>query len=227
MKLICPQVNMTFSIKPQMLNRIVVEHPGYYEAVVLALYRQIYEKEETCSCFWKEEPYAIHKYFELILSPLDLAFCKKEIQKKLYQYLIGELELQELAGKIAEGYGTLVELLEETAVLSEYPIVFREEFDLTDWLKQMDVQIKQPEGSFLERLLDYATTMTRLLDKRVFVLANCEAYFTVEDYAYLEQWLRYEDVYVILLSQQQNPLHLAENEVIIDRDLCEIHDEYQ
>ena len=87
----------------------------------------------------------------------------------------------------------------------------------------LGVQLKQPEGRFVERLIDYGTTVKQLLDKQVFVLANCAAYLTAEDYVYLQQWLQYEEVYVILLEQSQHPLHFPIHEVIIDTDLCEIY----
>lgn len=87
----------------------------------------------------------------------------------------------------------------------------------------LGVQLKQPEGRFVERLIDYGTTVKQLLDKQVFVLANCAAYLTAEDYVYLQQWLQYEEVYVILLEQSQHPLYFPIHEVIIDTDLCEIY----
>lgn len=122
MKLCCPQLQTTFVMKPQILNRIVVEDAGSYEKLVLALYGQIYEKQETLSCFFDDAPYAIAKHFELILSPLDVTYDKKELQRKLYQYLAGELELLDISEKMAAVYGELLQLLEEGAVYVTYPI---------------------------------------------------------------------------------------------------------
>lgn len=223
MKLCCPQLQTTFVMKPQVLNRIVVEDIVSYENLVLALYRQIYEKQETLSCFFDDAPYAIAKHFELILSPLDVTYDKKELQRKLYQYLAGELELLDISEKMAAVYGELLQLLEEGAVYVTYPIEYSADFDLSELFKLLGVQLKQPEGRFVERLIDYGTTVKQLLDKQVFVLANCAAYLTAEDYVYLQQWLQYEEVYVILLEQSQHPLHFPIHEVIIDTDLCEIY----
>ncbi len=223
MKLCCPQLETTFTIKPQILNRIVVENPVSYEALVLGFYGQIYEKQENLSCFLDDAAYAIAKHFELILSPMDIAYDKKEIQKKLYQDLADELEMQDVFEKIAGAYGELLQLVEEGIVYSAYPVELSAEFALSELFKQLGVQLKQPEGRFIEKLIDYGTTMKQLMDKQVFVLVNCAAYLTGEDYAYLEQWLQYEEVYVILLESFQHSLPFPVNEVIIDTDLCEIH----
>ena len=222
MKLCCPQLETTFSIRPQILNRIVVENPASYETLVLDFYGQIYEKQENLSCFLDDAPYAIAKHFELILSPMDVAYDKKEIQKKLYQYLADELEMQDNFEKIAVTYGDLLQLLEEGMVYSAYSVEFSADFALPELFKQLGVQLKQPEGRFIERLIDYGTTMKQLMEKQVFVLVNCAAYLTEEDYAYLEQWLQYEEVYVILLESAQHSLPFPVNDVIIDTGLCEI-----
>ena len=153
---------------------------------------------------------------------MDIAYDKKEIQKKLYQDLADELEMQDAFEKIAGAYGELLQLVEEGIVYSAYPVELSAEFVLPDLFKQLGVQLKQPEGRFVEKFIDYGTTMKQLMDKQVFVLVNCAAFLTGEDLAYLEQWLQYEEVYVILLESFQHSLPFPVNEVIIDTDLCEI-----
>ena len=100
---------------------------------------------------------------------------------------------------------------------------FEEDFEFSVVLKNYSVRMHDPEGSFAERAIEYMTNMQKLLSKNVFLFVNCNAYLTMNDYAYIEQCASYYDLYILFICNQQIRLNHSGNEYIIDIDLCEIH----
>ena len=223
MKLIYPKIGNNFNLVKGKINSIVIEDPFYYEDFILSLYNQINKKEESLELFLDNEKVDLHKYCELVISPMDLTFDKKEFQKKLYSHLSDEAELNDLVGKLFNKYGEILSLLDELGLISDYPIEFNNDLDVTDVLKHLDVHIMQPEGRFIERLIEYGKTVNRLLGKNILIIANCAAFLDAKEYKYLQEWAAYEEVYVLLLNNRQNKLNIDLNEFIIDVDLCELH----
>ena len=154
---------------------------------------------------------------------LTLTYDKREIQKKLFSSLQDIAETHDIMGFFAEANGCILELLDKLDFESEYNIVYEEDFNFTDFLKNYSVHICEPEGSFTERAIEYMINLKKLLDKNVFIFVNCDAYISENDYFHLEKCAQHYGIYILFLRNQQIPFQENINECIIDKDLCEIH----
>lgn len=223
MKLSYKPYNILFDLETTRLNSIVIEEPRLYGKMVESLYRQMDKLEESWALLKGGDLLHLNKTCELILSPLDLRFDSKPLQKKLLDCLAAEVEESDIYEKIISIHAKIVSLLDEVRDCSAFSVAFSEELVLKDYLKWHDVHLKNPEGSFVERLIEYMDTVRELTGKYLYLLVGCADYLPREDYIHLEKWVQYQEIYVIFLGSRQLESGIDVNEYIIDSDLCEIH----
>lgn len=222
MKLLYPDYGFSFKIFEGDLTSIVLEGCDVFEKMILSISNQIMKKEEKLLFFIKEEKRDIDKYFEIITSPLDITYNRRELQKKLYCQLVEDMRLSDELGRISDAYSIIASALDELRALSDFEIDFNSEQEYMDILKQFDVCLREPKGSFVERFVEYAEAVHKLTGKSIFVLANCDVYISDDEYEHLVKWAVYVGVSLVMLRNTQRPLHTEKNEYIIDSDLCEI-----
>lgn len=223
MKIIHPDLQIKFEIHLAKLNSLVIEKPEYFERIATDLSRAYEKKGEDIMLYQEENRYDISKYADIIFTPFNLTYDKREIQKKLFVNLQNISEMQDLMSEFAEANGYLLELLNKLDFDSEYDIEYEEDFDFSALLKNYSVHIREPEGRFIEKAIEYMVNLKKLLNKDVFVFINCDAYLAEDDYAYFEKCAQHYGLYILFINSRQIACSHAINECIIDRDLCEIH----
>lgn len=223
MKLVYNTLNIVFNLCNGRNNYIVVESPYWFEKFIRELYESVTQKKEGFLLFDEsDERLDMHKICEFIISPLDLSFDKREIQKKLFN----ELEVIVHDNGLIEDYcniqSEIIQLFDALQELSEYDLDFYDEFDLLSWFKASNIHIKEPNGCFAEKIIEYIVTMKKLAEKCVFIIANCESFLDEKSYEYIEECAAYYDVCILFLSGRQIELKKSTHTYIIDKDLCEI-----
>lgn len=211
MRLIYYPLHLSFDIEQGKLTSIVLESPIVFEKFLLDLHCH-FAKEETCfEAFEKEGVVDLIKRGELISSPFDLHYEKREVQKKLYTALHNLAEENDVAHILAEYHGKVVQELENLGFQSDYEVEMDEEFSIEDTFKNFGMHIKNPEGIFAEKLIEYIVTESRLLGKKFFFLANCDAFLTKQEYEHIGQYAAYYEICVIFLRQRLEFIIKLEN----------------
>ena len=210
-------------LKKGKVNMLALEPSKIFEQAAFMLKEVFEKKSDEISLYDNEDKYDLVRYADVIFTPIDLTYEKREIQKKLFLSLQSAAESQDLLSSFAEINGKLLETLNVLNHQSDYQLEFEEDFEFSVVLKNYSVRMHDPEGSFAERAIEYMTNMQKLLSKNVFLFVNCNAYLTMNDYAYIEQCAGYYDLYILFICNQQIRLNHGGNEYIIDIDLCEIH----
>lgn len=223
MKLIYRALNLELDLSKEKLNSIIVEDRRKFEKIIMDFYDGINKKSEEVEYYINNEKEKLHSHVELVVSPLDITFSKREIHKKMLLALEREIEDSQIWDNVARLYGEIIEEISNIQGQSIYNIDFSDKLDIQKIIKFVEMEIEEPIGYFTERFLEYGKIMNNLLDKNVFVLANCKAYLQEKDYEYIEKWAKYQDICIVLLSNEQKKLNIDVNEYIIDVDLCEIH----
>ncbi len=216
-------LNLEMNLSQERLNSLVVESPEHLDQLILDIYESVNKKSEGIEYYVNNEKRNISDCFDMIVSPLDMTLNTREIQRKMILALVNDIKDSHAWSNISRIYGELIEEISDIEGQSMYNIDFSEEVDIQNIIKLAKMEIEEPEGSFIERFLEYGKVIHHLLGKCVFVLANCHSYLREKDYQYIEEWARYQDVCVLLLNHEQKRLNVALNECIIDIDLCEIH----
>lgn len=223
MRIVYPKINVSFVLESNRLNNIVIENNRLFEESIIKLNEDIQGKSDYFSLSENEEKIEIKKETTLINSPLDFEYDKRETNKKLYAYLKREIDESDLAQEISEKYYEIKEIIEKIDLLSDITIEYDEMIEYSDIFKHFDIHVKKPNGTFVEKFLEYMDVVHRMLGKRVFVLANCESYISPDEIEYIREYAEYNEIYVIFLSNKLIDLNIDMNVCIIDSDLCEIH----
>lgn len=205
------------------INSFVIESPEILEETILNLRSAYAEESGDIKLFdVNGKKLDFDKYCDLIYTPFDLTFEKKEIQRKLYSVL-EDISLNEFGEKFAQFRVDMTELIDSIAQTSDYDIRTDECPDIKSYFKLYNVNLSEPEGGFDSKLIEYMITTSKLTGRRVFIIINCEAYLNSEAYAHLKKCARYYDLIIVFISGRQIKLLEEENSYIIDVDLCEIH----
>ncbi len=223
MKLIYPNMQLSMRLMTGMLNFLVVERKDAFEIAAMALKDAAENKADEVMLYDDECQQNFSKVVDVIFTPFEITYEKREIQKKLLGVLQGISETQDIISEFAEVNGQMLGLLEKLNFESEYDISFAEDFDFGSLMKNYSVHMREPDGRFTERTIEYMVNVKRLLAKDAFIFVNCDAYIPAEDYAYLEECAKQYELMVLFINNRQISLPVKANECIIDMDLCEIH----
>lgn len=223
MKLAYLPLNFVMSLQMKRINSIVVESPHIYDSMIMDLYRQMNREEERWDLLQDEDLLVLDKYCDLLMSPADLHFHKKEIQKELIPEIVREIESSEKFEDLLEQHGDFVQMMSQLCEQYKYPLECDFDFCLKEYLKQYKVTLADVEGSALEKLLEYIPVVQELMGKTVFFLHGYSDYLTEDDFRHLQKWVKYQEYYIVFLGSRQLSLKEDTNEYIIDLDLCEIH----
>ena len=85
--------------------------------------------------------------------------------------------------------------------------------------------MKDPEGTFIEKLCEYAKITHSLLKKEFLILVNCAAYLRKDEYSILEEFAKTEGITIIVLDTGECDNFIDEicEKHIVDNDLCELY----
>lgn len=223
MKLAYLPLNFVMPLQMKKINSIVVESPHIYDSMIMDLYRQMNREEERWDLLQNEDLLVLDKYCDLLMSPADLHFHKKEIQKELIPEIVREIESSEKFEDLLEQHGDFVQMMSQLCEQYKYPLECDFDFCLKEYLKQYKVTLADVEGSALEKLLEYIPVVQEFMGKTVFFLHGYSDYLTEDDFRHLQKWVKYQEYYIVFLGSRQLSLKEDTNEYIIDLDLCEIH----
>jgi len=204
------------------ISNIVIENPMVLDAFVMALHNSLNKKEEKIHVLEDFEEVNFVENTDLIFSPLGLSYERRDVQKRLIQNILEEISESDISYKFSEICSDFLENIQQLEMDSEYEIDFDEDLDMQKLIKCFDIHLQEPSGSFVERLVEYISVMTKLMRKRIFILIGCSDYVDEVEYKLLEKHVAYEHVAVIKIEGKQNALKNLKNQYILDGDLCEI-----
>ena len=222
MKMIYYDYNIEMELNYGEITSIVIENPMLLDSFVVSLYNSLNKKEDKIHVLENFEKIDYIKMTDVIFSPVELTYDKRDVQKKLIQSILVEIDGSDLSYKFIEICSNFLENLDKIRMNSEYEIDFDENFEMRKLLQCFDIHLQEPEGNFVERFVEYISVMSKLVSKQIFILVGCSNYINEKDYELLEKHVAYESIAVLQIEGKENTLRNAKNQYIIDEDLCEI-----
>lgn len=222
MKIIHCEHNIEVDFNCGEICSIIIENPRILDSFVLGLYNSTIRKEDKVYILDNFEKIEFAKLVDLVFSPLELTYEKKDIQKKLLQNILEEITESDISYRFSEIYSSFLENIYEVKINSEYEIDFDENLEMQKLIKCFDIHLKEPIGSFVERIVEYISVMSKLMGKQIFILVGCAHYIDNDEYKLLQKHLAHENVAVLTVEGRQNTLKNLGNQYIMDVDLCEI-----
>lgn len=222
MKIIHCEHNIEVNFDYGEIRSIIIENPRILDSFVLGLYNSISRKEDKVYILDNFEKIEFAKLVDLVFSPLELTYEKKDIQKKLLQNILEEITESDISYRFSEICSSFLENIYEVKINSEYEIDFDENLEMQKLIKCFDIHLKEPMGSFVERIVEYISVMSKLMGKQIFILVGCAHYIDNDEYKLLQKHVAHENVAVLTVEGRQNTLKNPGNQYIMDVDLCEI-----
>lgn len=222
MKIIHCEHSIEVDFKYGEITNIAIENPRMLDNFILGVYSSIIKRDDKIYILDNFEKIEFTKLTDLVSSPLELTYDKKDVQKKLLQNILEEITESDILYRFSEICTKFLESIYEVKMSSEYEIDFDENLKLQKILKCFDIHLREPVGSFAQRFVEYISVMSKLIGKRIFILSGCSDYIGNEEYKLLQKHVAYENVAVLMVEGRQNSLKNLENQYIMDIDLCEI-----
>ena len=222
MKIIHCEHNIEVNFDYGEIRSIIIENPRILDSFVLGLYNSTSRKEDKVYILDNFEKIEFAKLVDLVFSPLELTYEKKDIQKKLLQNILEEITESDISYRFSEICSSFLENIYEVKINSEYEIDFDENLEMQKLIKCFDIHLKEPIGSFVERIVEYISVMSKLMGKQIFILVGCAHYIDNDEYKLLQKHVAHENVAVLTVEGRQNTLKNPGNKYIMDEDLCEI-----
>lgn len=222
MKIIHCEHNIEVDFNCGEIRSIIIENPRILDSFVLGLYNSTSRKEDKVYILDNFEKIEFAKLVDLVFSPLELTYEKKDIQKKLLQNILEEITESDISYRFSEICSSFLENIYEVKINSEYEIDFDENLEMQKLIKCFDIHLKEPIGSFVERIVEYISVMSKLMGKQIFILVGCAHYIDNDEYKLLQKHVAHENVAVLTVEGRQNTLKNPGNQYIMDVDLCEI-----
>ena len=222
MKIIHCEHNIEVDFNCGEICSIIIENPRILDSFVLGLYNSTIRKEDEVYILDNFEKIEFAKLVDLVFSPLELTYEKKDIQKKLMQNILEEITESDISYRFSEICSSFLENIYEVKINSEYEIDFDENLEMQKLIKCFDIHLKEPIGSFVERIVEYISVMSKLMGKQIFILVGCAHYIDNDEYKLLQKHVAHENVAVLTVEGRQNTLKNPGNQYIMDVDLCEI-----
>lgn len=222
MKIIHCEHNIEVNFDYGEIRSIIIENPRILDSFVLGLYNSTSRKEDKVYILDNFEKIEFAKLVDLVFSPLELTYEKKDIQKKLLQNILEEITESDISYRFSEICSSFLENIYEVKINSEYEIDFDENLEMQKLIKCFDIHLKEPMGSFVERIVEYISVMSKLMGKQIFILVGCAHYIDNDEYKLLQKHVAHENVAVLTVEGRQNTLKNPGNQYIMDVDLCEI-----
>lgn len=201
----------------------IIEAPQFFSLYVQELLMQKRGGEGGFVLSEGEKELAVSKSAEIIFSPFLLDLNDRTMINKLYAELEGIaysekffIRTQELKQEI---YKYLFELEQE----ADYFMTFSEEIDLSGIFKTVGAKLEIVQEDLLDRMVCYIKALARLMGRKLFIFINLRSYLSDLQLKQLIQKLKYEEIGVLFLENQERGCICGSLRYIIDKDGCEIY----
>ena len=222
MKLRYDRFNAEYVVEPCKITAIVIESPHTFDSVFTELH-QTYETDNgPFHLIQSGKEIKLSKGLDILFSPLSINYTSTLVKKRFLKYLIEEVDSSELDHTFLTT--SFAELLNEMQIKSLFEFDYEPQVYLEDILKLYKVALADPEGAFVERVIEYMKTMSGLTGLNTFMIVNCACYMDEEDITFLQKNIENENFgFLMLESRQPEFLPKGSQQYIIDKGSCEIN----
>lgn len=221
MRIVYPSLHIEFELDLQKLNKIIVENKHEFRKFASETILATEGKGDGVLFEDENRDLIKPKSVAVILSPVQNNMEGKDLIKKLTSELVDDLERSKNFEKFIEVKEKLIKIIDELQQCSEYPFDYDGDFGPTELLKLLNIGFRE-EGDILDKFANFIKISSRLMDKKIIILVNCEAYFSEDEMAEIHKIAKYEELYIVLVESSQCTLTTELNSIIIDNDLCVI-----
>lgn len=215
MKLVHTELNQGMEITFGKPCEWIIEAPVFFKRVVQELYNQKNGLEGKFTLSLQDKILNISKKAELIVNPMAVDLNDKRIINKLYTQLSEQANAETFYMKTQEIKRQIYEYIFQLEQNHRYILNVDEDVDLNILFKSAGVCYEVFEEDFLDTLCRYMKVVNELLEIKLIICINLRSYLTDEQLTELINDLKYEEVGVLLIENQERSCLQGVNRCII------------
>lgn len=222
MKLAHKDFNFVFQFNENVRSLLVVEHPEIFLRLIRDM--TISEHEEARLVLSEDDTVLkMKERLACIINPLSITVNERKLLNKLGEILKREILSSEL---LIEGNQIISDL--ENYVLHviqsmDWDLVYSDKIDIQNLLKIAEIRFDDTQETLVEKILDYMSVSSELLDIKCFVFVHLLSYLTEYEIEKFYEYVQYRKLCVLLLeSRVPDTVKKFSETIIIDKDSCEI-----
>lgn len=202
------------------LNELIVESPTLYRQIIKNLSANL----DDCNYFTLDGKTLRAKHIDFISNPFLLNFNDKKVITTLLKLLVKQSTSESFYNETNSFKSYIIKYLDELIYAENFnfEVETDPDFSIDSIAKAVNIHIVGDEDNFIELLTDYLDMMTELSDIKLFVFMNLRAFLEKEDIELLIKNINNHQLDLLLIESQQKSKISNSNQLIIDKDLCEI-----
>lgn len=224
MKLVHPNFLFPIEFEENKITTVVIESPKIFQKYLGELYQQTEGELGKWVLSHESELMEIKKFCEVIINPYALDMNNRKVLGKLYEDIKKDIMHSEKLLRWNTLYPYITELMEELIEDFDYHLEYTEEIEIKDFLKLMNLHVRNHSIDMTEKLIDYINLYHTLLGTKLFVLVNIKSYLEEKQLKYLYEQAFYHKFNLLLIENYENKVeNKCELRYIIDKDNCAIY----
>lgn len=223
MKLVWESEDIQFNLSGDKLNWISIENPVVFDRFSQSLISsKLGESEDIFLTNDQSDKILLSKQANVIYPPFrNIYSANKDMQKKVYTEVLSNIRSTDAEEKLLRLQMEEKEIIKNICFEMNYNLELNEEVNCETILKPCNIRIKESEGTFAIRVLDYAVNSEELFGFNFLFLVSCNDYIDIIEYDNLLRNLRYHGIIItVVAGTQSRQLNIEKNEHIIDYDMC-------
>jgi CRISPR-associated protein Csn2 len=199
---------------------ISFENPVLFRSFTENLWKQSNGMDGEIYLTKGDKPVKLHKEGCVVFNPYDIDVNDKKVLNHIYSEM-QELAEQDCYVKKAEINAAIVSLLDELETSLPYPLEYSLELDFSQLLKLYGVKVEMQCAGLMERVVCYIRLIHQVLGVELFIFVHFLDYFSLEEVEQLEEMVRYEQIFVLLIENKVSPEKFTNQKWwILDGDSC-------
>lgn len=221
MKLVHPDFFCPIEFEENAVPVLILEDQKIFRDFVEELKNQFQGKEGGWILSDNGKILKLPQLCSIIIDPYSLDVNQKKMLMSIYSGLEKEVNTTELITKWNSVLSSLFQITDGILDSVDYELNYRDNIDIIDFFKFMDIRFYGNPESLVERFIDYCNLNREIMGVQVFILVNIKSYLTDEELNYLYEQAFYKDYYFLLVEHSvSSKKSLYEKLIIIDKDSC-------
>lgn len=222
MKLIHPDFYTEISFEHMQTQRLVIENPKDFSHYLRLLKKQAAGDEGGWILSEKSKILNMSKSCKIITDPFEIHLNEKKILNALYEKIEKNFFDMENVLIWNEFVSNVSRMLSVLIGDMDYQLMFREEFEIKDFMKWMNIKFDYENQNLCEYVIDYMKLNHEVLKIELFIFVNIGDYLTADELEFIQKQAEYEKYYVLFWDSHDDT-HEEESKIIhIDEEGCVI-----
>lgn len=218
-KILIKNIETPIELTNGFFTTIIIENNKLYYNILETLSKK--DDESDLIQLFIDDNLASITELEFIYDIFTLSFNDKKNIGALSRIILKNISLNDMPAKIDKLSDEIIREFTNFLFTIDIPTQISEEISDSEFLKLINVKIKDDYQTLIERITNYLEITNKLRRIDTFIFANISMFLPIDELELLIKECNYKKIHIILLENAINRKLLSgEKRYILDNDLC-------